>query len=87
VPTPTVIDNDCWLLPENEQAITLFLKCQKLMRKTVLSGMAELKIIYDGFDLTQVNIVIDTFFNGSDKADLMNRFLIAEDEYLQVLNH
>jgi hypothetical protein len=74
------------LLPENLAAINLFLKCQKLMRKTVISGRSELKIIYEGFDLVQVNILIDTFFKGEDKADLLGRFLIAEDEFLQVLN-
>lgn len=56
------------------------------MRKTVISGMSELKIIYEGFDLAQVNILIDTFFKNEDKADLLGRFLIAEDEFLQVLN-
>jgi hypothetical protein len=83
---PKLIETDCWLLPENLAAINLFLKCQKLMRKTVISGMSELKIIYEGFDLVQVNILIDTFFNSEDKADLLGRFLIAEDEFLQVLN-
>jgi hypothetical protein len=30
--------------------------------------------------------LIDTFFTTEDKADLLGRFLIAEDEFLQVLN-
>lgn len=73
---------DFLVLPENWDAINLFIKSQTQWQ--YISGMSG--SFKTGLNYQGVDTLIDIHFKGADKADLMSRVQVLEQEALRLFS-